>query len=237
MHDFRTFLLRLDPRLKIISAFALGILTWQANWAVLGFYLLFVAVLALFLSGYGAVSSKNLRYLAWLVLLWSGIKALWGLWAMQPVEQALFSSLILGQRLAVLVLLGLCLTALCSARQLGLAFDWFLRPVLGAAKSWQAALCLALMLHFLPLSLQTLQGVRQAIFLRCPEAGVYKRFKLLVKTSFRILAHKTWEQTLALSTRGLDQGSAWQEPILFRPMHWLLGLSLVLLAAVLAFSW
>lgn len=229
-------LLGLDPRLKIVLAFAWGLLTWQAAGVPLALYLLGAAVLAWILMGYGAVQGRNLLHLAVLVLAWSGVKALWGLWDAASTQQALFSSLVLGQRLAVLVLLGLALTAVCSSRQMGLALDWFLRPLL-RGKSWQAALALSLMLHFLPLVLQTLRGVQTALSLRCSDLGVYSRYKHLVLASFRILAQRTWEQTLALSARGLDSSSAWRQPLPWNPRHWALGLLMLMLAGWMALGW
>ncbi len=235
LDNWRYFLLNLDPRLKICCAFCAGVLTWQAQWGLLGVFLLTVMGLAWLLQGYGAINLKTLRYLALLVVIWTGIKALWGFWDTGPWQETAAASLLLGQRLAVLVLLGLVLTALCSCRQLGLAFDWFLRPMLGR-KSWQAALALALMLHFIPLCLQTLKGVQAAVYLRCGQSGLYVRYRLLVRATFRILAHKTWEQTLALYARGLDQEAAWREPLPFQPLQWALGFCLIFLATFWVFA-
>ncbi|MGM0425063.1 MAG: hypothetical protein ACQEQX_09105 [Thermodesulfobacteriota bacterium] len=229
-------LLGLDPRLKIILAFALGLLTWQAGWIPLGLYLLGTMALAWVLRGFGALQGRNLLHLAVLVLVWSGVKAMWGLLGAASMQQALLSSLFLGQRLVVLVLLGLCLTAVCSSRQMGLALDWFLRPLL-RGKSWQAALALSLMLHFLPLVLQTLRGVQTALSLRCSDLGVYSRYKHLVLASFRILAQRTWEQTLALSARGLDSSSAWRQPLPWDLKQWGLGLLVLMLAGWMALGW
>jgi biotin transport system permease protein len=229
-------LLDLDPRLKIILAFAWGLLTWQVAGAPLALYLLGAIVLAWILMGYGAVQGRNLLHLAVLVLVWSGVKALWGLWDAAAMQQSLFSSLVLGQRLAVLVLLGLCLTAVCSSRQMGLALDWFLRPLF-RGKSWQVALALALMLHFLPLCLQTLRGVQTALSLRCAHLSLYSRYKHLVLASFRILAQRTWEQTLALSARGLDSSSAWRRPLPWSPKQWGLGLLALMLAGWMVLGW
>ncbi|MFP4480225.1 MAG: energy-coupling factor transporter transmembrane component T [Desulfohalobiaceae bacterium] len=229
-------LLGLDPRLKIVMAFALGIFTWQAAWMPLGLYLLGTMLLAWLLTGYGAVQGKNLQHLAGLVFIWSTVKALWGLGEAVPVQQALFSSLILGQRLVVLILLGLCLTAVCSSRQMGLALEWFLRPLL-RGKSWQVALALTLMLHFLPLCLQTLRGVQTAQTLRCADQSAYSRYKHLVRATCRILAQRTWDQTLALAARGLDHSSAWRRPLPWNPGQWAAGLALLGLAGWMAWTW
>ncbi|MFP4672185.1 MAG: ABC transporter [Desulfohalobiaceae bacterium] len=235
-HELQRLLLNLDPRLKLLLAFGLGLLTWQAGWIALAVYLLGVLALAWCLFGYGALQGRNLLHLAALVLIWSTVKALWGIFDPGPWQQALSSSLLLGQRLGVLVLLGLCLTAVCSSRQMGLALDWLLRPFL-RGKSWQAALALALMLHFLPLCLQTLRGVQTALGARCPGLGAYARYKHLLRATCRILAQRTWEQTLALSARGLDEAAAWKRPLSWRPGEWGAGLALLLFAGWMAWVW
>lgn len=226
---------RADPRLKIALAMAWGLLAWQAGaWGLLGYFGI-LAVLCLLLMGLGEIRGRILLAGAALAALWSVLKTGLELLAgAAEVWPAAAQGMLLGGRLLFLVLLGLCLAGTTSPRSLGLGINSFLRPVAGR-RSWQGALGLALMLHFLPYALRTLRQAKLAVDLRKERLSWWTRYKLLAQTVLRVLGQKTWDQTMALAARGLDGPEAWDHPLAFRAWEWGLGLAFVCLAAAAAF--
>lgn len=222
-----------DPRLKALFALWTGIMVWQAGLPGVLAYVFGLYALARSLSGLTGVIGLRLRVLLLPIGFWMLLKGLVdsldreALWTDVVLETSL-----LGARLMALLLLGLILTWATSRSQLGLAVNWFLRPVLGRSRSWQGALAVSLMLHFIPLSLQTLRQVRQSILLRGYDLPFTSRIFVWVRTTLRVLSGKTWEQALALAARKLDHPGAWQGEIRFRPLEWSAGL----LAAGAVFS-
>jgi biotin transport system permease protein len=220
-----------DPRLKILFAVAWGLLAWQVGGFGLLCYFGLLAVLSLALLGLGEVRGRALVAGALLVATWTLVKTgvelaagAAGLW------QAAAEGMLLGGRLLFLVLLGLCLAAATSPRSLGLGLTSFLRPLAGK-RSWQGALSLALMLHFLPHALRTLRQARLAVILRRDRLSWWTGYKLLPQTVIRVLGQKTWEQTMALAARGLDGPEAWDHRLPFRIPEWTFGLSVLCLLA------
>jgi biotin transport system permease protein len=223
-----------DPRLKILLAVAWGVLAWQVGGRGLLCYLGLLAVLSLSLLGLGEVRGRALLAGALLVAVWTlaktGLELLSGTAGVWP---AAAEGMLLGGRLLFLVLLGLCLAAATSPRSLGLGINSFIRPLAGK-RSWQGALSLALMLHFLPYALRTLRQARLAVILRKDRLSWWSGYKLLPQTVMRVLGQKTWEQTVALAARGLDRPEAWDHRLPFRAPEWALGLAvLCLLTAAL----
>lgn len=215
----RERILEADPRLKILLVLVLGVLTWRAGWAGVACYLGMALLATAVTFARGVHGKRQLRALALFVLFWTGLKAGFELLDGAEWGEALGESALLGGRLLVLVLLGLTLSAAASMRQLGLAAGWFLRPLLGR-RSWQAALGLALMIHFLPLTLRTLQQVRTSIRLRSPQVGLPRRLGLLVQTTLRVLSRRTWDQTVALAVRGLEREGMWRMHRPIEPLPW-----------------
>jgi len=222
-----------DARIKIALSIVAGICVWKAGPVALGLFALSAAGVVWMAAGRGLIGKGQLKALIYLAGVWTAIKACLELYSRNP--QWLEQSLLLGGRLAVLVLVGVCLAALTSRVQVGLALSTLLRPVCGT-KSWQAALSLALMIHFIPLVLGTLQTVKRTLSLRGQDLSMRQRMHFFVTTVMRTLSRSTWDQTLALAVRGLEEEKAWQQS---RPMtlgEWasagVLGLSLVVLAAV-----
>jgi biotin transport system permease protein len=219
---WRERVIGLDPRLKILLVLGLGVLTWRAGGTGVACYLTFALLAAAATFARGVHGKRQLKMLALVVLSWTGLKAGFELLDGAAWGEAGAESLLLGGRLLVLVLLGLALTAATSTRQLGLAAGWFLRPVLGR-RSWRAALGLALMVHFLPLTLRTLQQVNTTIRLRGQQLALPHRLGLLVKTTLRALSRKTWDQTVALAVRGLDREEMWRMRRPLEPAEWSAG--------------
>ena len=217
-------LLAADPRIKIGLTFLLGLLTWRAGPAGVALYGLSLGVLLYFLGDIRAANQKVVRTFAFFVFIWMGIKLIFDLIGGAGLVPASLRAGELGLRLLVLLLLGLALALSTSPRGLGLALSWFLRPVLGK-KAWQAALALALMVHFLPLTWQTFDTVRTTISLRAPRLSWPRRVLLLAQAAMRALSQKTWNQTVAIAARGLDSPGAWTARFEIRPQEWAVGLS------------
>jgi biotin transport system permease protein len=166
------------------------------------------------------------------LLLWTGLK--FGLDLLDaPALLAARQASLLGLRLAVLLLLGLCLSLAGSSRQYGLALTWALRPALGA-RAWKAGLALALLLHYLALCAETYGAVCATVRLRRPSGPAWRRALLTLQALLRVLGQKTWEQAVALAARRLDSPEAWTARFAPRPRVWFASFGLLLLAGVLA---
>ena len=224
-----------DPRLKILLTICFGLLTWMATYWVVLCYLALILLLSFRLEKFWSVNRTALFSLGLLIVFWVSIKLLLGLLsAPGSLDQVLFPTLKMGTRLLTVLLLGLCLATSSSVRQIGLACNWFLRPCLGK-KSWQGALTLSLMLHFIPLTFKTLQQGKLALRFRNPRLFFLHRQLMLFKLCLRVLSNKTWTQAVALAARGLDQPNAWNEKLDFSPKQWILG-AFVLVLGLLTYS-
>ncbi|THB64264.1 MAG: ABC transporter [Desulfovibrio sp.] len=223
--------MRLDPRLKILLAVALGVLAWRAGPIGLAAFAFIVGVAAL---AVGALLPQGLRILrsgflfvaVWTLLVFLlGLRSPEGVWEAAP--EAAQAAVLSGARLCTMLLIGLSLALSASARQLGLALSWALRPVLGS-RAWQVALSMALMVHFLPLAWQTLAQVRSAMRLRRVGGPPWSRMALLAKAGLRVMGQRTWSQAVAVTSRGLDRPGAWQPCFDSSPLEWLAGLGVIL---------
>ena len=198
-----------DARIKIILALFWGVLIWQVELLGLLIYFLFFAILFYpweekFTEGY-----KILRVYLFFIPFWTALKLLSDLMENRENFQIL-PSLLFGLRLLELLSLALLLALSSSARELGMAFAWFFRPFF-KEKAWQVALALTLMIHFLPLSLYNMKKIKEAIERRCCHLSWHKKMLLLSQALIRSLSEKTWQQTIAIAARKLDQGEAWEE--------------------------
>jgi biotin transport system permease protein len=210
-----------DPLVKMAVALALGIFAWRAGPGGLACYVAGLALVALAAPGRGELRLVSLRTVAGLLACWVLLKTGFELWDGAPAAAALERAGILGLRLLVLILGGICLTAVTSTRQIGLAVDRLLRPVAGA-RSWRGALGLALMIHFLPLALRVLRQAGMSLRVRPVRRGVTSRLRLWVQTVLRALERTTWQQTLAIAARGLDDPGAWRQKssVTWRQILW-----------------
>ncbi len=221
----------IDPRLKILLAGCFGVATWHVGPYALGGYAFCLWLLCARADFFTRARWPMLRSYLWFVLFWALMKfaldclpATWPMYLPNRaiLRQAGLEAGLLAVRLCILIGLGLVLALTTSPRQLGLALSWFLRPVLGR-NSWKTALSLALMIHFLPLTQSTIAQVRQAIRLRNPQRSRWQRFLLLPQATLRILAQKTWTQTVAVAARRLDSPAAWVPHFPPQPMAWIMG--------------
>nr|WP_321257817.1 cobalt transporter [uncultured Pseudodesulfovibrio sp.] len=199
----------LDPRLKLVVALVLGPCLWKVHVLAVAVYIVFLFFLVWPLAAGQSVGFKMIRSLLVFVLFWVGIKmALDGVSGV-PVEFIVMDGFQLGARLVALLLLGLGLALSTSARSLGLAVSWALRPLIGQERAWRAALSLALMIHFLPICLETLAKVKEVASRRCLGSGLSVRMRVIPLALVRNLGQKTWNQTLAVACRRLDSADAW----------------------------
>lgn len=210
MQRLAAFVRALDPRLKMGIALVLGPSLWQispVSVALCGLFLLLI-VRALAMSQ--PLGSKMIRSLFTFIFIWVGIKVGVDLWSAQSVMMVFLDGGDLALRLASLLLLGLALSLSTSARALGLAVSWAIRPVVGRERAWRLALSLSLMVHFLPLCLSTINQVKETLSRRCPGCGIRQRMVVIAQAVIRNLGQKTWNQTLAVAGRGLENGAAWE---------------------------
>jgi biotin transport system permease protein len=175
------------------------------------------------------------RSLLSFVLLWVAVKA--GLDALGgvPSEYIAMDAAQLSVRLTALLLLGLTLALSTSARSLGLAVAWALRPVLGRERAWRVALSLSLMVHFLPACLASMSQVREVAARRCPEAGFFARMRIVPQAVIRNLGQKTWNQTLAVACRRLDGADAWASDFAWTGRDWIAASFLLPTVALMLF--
>ncbi len=220
-----------DPLIKTGVALCLGILVWRAGPAGLVFYLAALALVAFLASGRAELRLVSIRIVCSILLIWVLAKAGFEAWAGSAWPEAAAEAGILGLRLLVLITAGLCLTAVTSSHQIGVAISRIMRPVAGR-KSWQGALGLALMIHFLPLTLRLLRQVRLRLQLRSVPGGFPFKLRLWVQTVLRELHRKTYVQTLALTARGLDDPQKWtpRSPVPLNHLVWGAGICLALVA-------
>ncbi|MDD4951671.1 MAG: cobalt transporter [Desulfovibrionaceae bacterium] len=223
----------MDPRLKAGLALLYGALIWRCG--PLGLALLGLVILALGL-GMGGFVGEGLRLFkaaALFVIFWALVKLAVDLLSGIGPWPAAANALVLAARLSELLGLGLILALSTSARQLGLAAAWALRPFL-RDRAWQAALGLSLMVHFLPLALGLVSDLRRVVSLRCPDLSLAKKLIILPQAMIRNLGQKTWDQTLAVASRGLDQASAWRTAFSGLAGQWFFGAGLGLAGLALA---
>ncbi|WP_187170347.1 CbiQ family ECF transporter T component [Salidesulfovibrio onnuriiensis] len=208
MIDFKA-VQSLDPRLKIGAVLLLGAALWNTGWwglclcAVLLFFLFALA------GRFRAETGDLVRRFLLFVLFWMGLKIVLGVVRGEPLGGVLSGSLFFGFRLFLLLLTGLALAVTTSARQLGQSLSWVLRPFLGRDRAWKPALALALMTHFLPQCAEAFGTARTCLSMRFPHAPAYRKALLYPQMVLRFMGQKTWDRTLAVTVRGLDEASAW----------------------------
>ncbi|WP_430734960.1 hypothetical protein [Halodesulfovibrio aestuarii] len=203
-----------DPRLKIILVAVIGILTWHVPVYALCAYTTAILFIGVSNRVHITLGKRTVATYIYFVIAWAGIKfALDCTPLLQGItpdyQSALLAAGTLALRLSVLIGVGMLLAVTSSARQLGLALSWFLRPVLGK-RSWEPAVSLALMIHFIPLVQRTFAQVLQSMELRNPPRSKWQRLILVPQAVLRICAQKTWTQTVAVAARKLDSPEAWE---------------------------
>jgi biotin transport system permease protein len=216
-------LLALDARPKLAFALLVGMVLWQLPLLILFFLTLFGGASCRALGGFTRANRILWRMGFLFVLVWSGLKCGLDIWAGADLLAGLGAGAELGIRLATLLLLGFTLTLSTSPRRLGLGLAWYLRPVLGS-RAWKTALALSLMIHFLPLGLAAVGGLRQGLSMRWPDCPWPTRLRLIPLALLRVLSQTTWTQTLAVAARNLDKPEAWQPERAVRLGEWVVAL-------------
>lgn len=210
MRDLAQYIRSLDPRLKMAAALLLGPAIWLLPPLVLGLMVLLLFPIVLALAASQPLGSKMLRSIISFLVFWVILKsALDGLSGV-PLQMIALDSGILSLRLGCLILLGLSLALSTSARSLGLAISWAITPFVGRERGWKVALSLALVVHFLPQCLSTMNRVQETASRRCPDFGFFRRMTIIPQAVLRGLGQKTWNQTLAIAGRRLDDAEGWQ---------------------------
>lgn len=211
----------LDPRLKLLMALVLGPCLWKVHVFAVAACAIVLLLIFLPLTVSQPVGSRMVRSLFLFVLFWVGFKVTVDAVTGVPTEHIFLDAGQLATRLAALLLLGLALALSTSARALGLAVSWGLRPVAGKERAWRVALSLALMVHFLPICLSTMSQVRDVLGRRCPGAGFIKQARVIPQAVIRNLGQKTWSQTLAVASRRLENPEAWEPDFAWSGRDWL----------------
>lgn len=221
----------LDPRLKLAAALVLGPCLWKVHAASAALCALVFLILVPLLSVSRPMGARMVKSLFFFIFLWVAVKA--GVDAVTgvPPEHIITDAGQLAVRLAGLVLLGLVLALSTSARAIGLAVAWYIRPLAGRERAWRVALSLALMVHFLPLCLSAVIGVRDVCERRCPGMGGIMKARVILQAVIRNLGQKTWSQTLAVAGRGLEGPEAWEAD--FRWTAWDLAWACLLATGII----
>ncbi len=234
-NGFATLLLEVDPRVKVLLAMGLGVLIWNAGWLGLACFASGLLWLHWRLGLHDRARLRDAAMVAAFVGFWAVAAIALALWEGVAPEAAIVRGAALGLRLLLLLLLGLGLAAATPARDMGLALAWGLRPILGK-RAWQAALALALMLHFLPQGLSVLRQVRAGLTARSPQCALWVLPGVAAQATLRVMAQRAWTQTVGLAARGLDTEAAWRPDFEPRPQDWWAGAALMgmgVLAALL----
>ncbi|GAB6060611.1 energy-coupling factor transporter transmembrane component T family protein [Desulfonatronum parangueonense] len=231
--EWGRLLMELDPRPKLAFAVLTGLVLWRLPLPVLFMVALLGIASCLALGAFSRASRGLWRTATSFVLVWAGLKTGLDLVGGSEFLTSLGAGADLGLRLSTLMLLGFTLTFSASPRRLGAGLAWYLRPVLGK-RAWQVALSLALMIHFLPLSLAAAGGLNQGLSRRWPQCPWSSRIRLVPQAMLRVLSQATWTQTLAVAARNLDQPEAWRPERKVYAREWVVtlvpGLGLVVLS-------
>lgn len=234
MHWLASRVRGLDPRLKLGVCLALGPGMWLFEPGVVVVSASCLLLLLLALAAEQPLGRDMVRSMLLFVFFWTGIKI--GLDAISGMawQDVVMIGFVLALRLSALLMLGLSLALSTSARNLGLAVSWLLRPFVGRERAWRVALSLALMIHFLPLCLSTLAQVKAAFRSRCVDCSFSRRAVGIPLAVIRNLGQKTWNQTLAVAGRGLESAQAWEPDFSWSRRDSLWG---ACSCAVLAVAW
>lgn len=208
MIDFKT-IQELDPRLKIGAVLLFGAALWNTGWGGLCLCAVLLTFVFFAAGSSRAGTAVLVRRFLFFVFFWMALKAGLALLRGEAAVIALPDALFFGFRLLLLLLVGLALAMTTSARQIGKSLSWALRPILGPERAWKPALALALMIHFLPQCVEAIGTARSCLSMRMPHAPAYRRIVLYPQMVLRFMGQKTWDQTLAVTVRGLDQAGAW----------------------------
>ncbi|RWU03608.1 cobalt transporter [Pseudodesulfovibrio sp. S3] len=234
MRGIAAYVGSLDPRLKMAVALVLGPCLWKVHVAAAAASAFLLLLLAWPLSSTRPVGGKMVRSMLVFVFFWVGFKVVLDALAGVPVEHVANDAVQLSVRLIALLLLGLVLALSTSARALGLAVAWAMRPFVGSERAWRIALALALMVHFLPTCLETMSQVREVVGRRCPDVGFFSRMRMIPQAVIRCLGQKTWNQTLAVASRGLENAAAWESDFTWHGRDWVwAGISVVTISFML----
>lgn len=223
----------LDPRLKMAMALALGPSLWLLAPAPVAVCGVLLSCVVRALSASQPLGAKMVRSMMLFVILWVAVKAGFDSLSAIPPEQVAVDAGILALRLSALLLLGLGLALSTSAQALGMAVSWAIRPLLGGERAWKFALSLALMVHFLPLCLSTVNQVKETLSRRCPDCPLRRRLVIIPQAVLRNLGQKTWNQTLAVAGRGLERAAAWEPEFTWRRRDTVCSLLACCVAAIL----
>lgn len=216
-------LLGLDARPKILLVLLVGLSLWRLPFLALIVLFAASALLCFSLGGFVRAHLNMWRAGVAFVLVWTALKFFMDIVGAVNLSSALSASTTLGLRLATLLLLGLTLALSATPRRLGLGLTWFLRPLL-RERAWRTALALSLMIHFLPLTWAAAAGLLHNLSRRWPDCPWRERARLIPLALLRIMSQTTWNQTVAVAARSLDQPEAWRNDRAARPEEWAVAL-------------
>jgi hypothetical protein len=224
----RALLLRVDARALAGLVSCLGVLGWMLPWQgvpplLIPAGLIAFAASALLRDGRSALAAYGLFVLFW--TLSQGALALFE----RPGDAAgaVFSAVLLGARLCILLGFALALPLAVTPLTLGRVLAWYLawparfeafirrtaglspRPVT-AEIAWRASLALALMMAFVPRALRVMRALRASLALRAPELGFFQRMLHLGFSLLRTISVQTWDMALALAARDLFRPEPWR---------------------------
>lgn len=208
MIDVHT-LQRVDPRLSLGAVLLYGVALWNTGWwGLFLFYVIFSPV-AFAVMQQGKNVAGSIRRFLFFVLFWTVLKLIFDMIDDSTIATAATVALFWGLRLMALLLLGFVFARVTSARKIGQSVTWVIAPLVGRERASRFALALALMVHFIPQSVESVRQAQQAVRIRHPKASAYGRMVLVPQMMLRFMGRKTWTQAVAVTVRGLDAASAW----------------------------
>jgi len=217
-----------DLRLLILLCPALGVLAWHSPWP----WLCVPLALALWLLVCGLQAlpwlKKFLKVYLFFALFWLICSFFFqNLDKSSPWPDILVQTGLLALRFACLPGLALPLILAASPIRIGLACAWYacalsrvflvpagiIQPQFRNPEvnpGWKVGLAVALTISLIPRVYRDLSALQRSLNLRAPKLKAGKKARLICLGALRLFGEQTWEQSLALTSRQLDQPEVWR---------------------------
>ena len=224
----RACIARIDPRLLVALVSFGGVLAWVLpwQWGAVFFILACIVTLAA-ITTLPAVRAAFAAYGLFLLLWMVSQFCLYLFEYPGQVGPALAEASDLGRRLFTLLGLALAMplatTPLVIARTLNWYLTWLTKPEevicakvlrgkvqpMFAGSVWRAALALCLMMAFFPSSMRAVGALKKTLFLRAPHLPLHKKVVFMGLALLRVVSSRTWDMTLAITSRNMDRPGPW----------------------------
>lgn len=199
-----------DPRPLLLLTIVCGITIWWLSpfyLCIIFFCLLNYLYNLLFNQ---SIHKKPILHAIFFVCSWCIIKFIIDSLTV-PINyyELLTNTAILGLRLFVLILLGLCLISKTTPRHIALAAGWYLRPFF-KQHAWEVTLALSLMLHTIPRLLHTVSQIQTTTKHRLSLLSRLQHIQIIMSTTTRILIMSISKQSTVIIAKHLDSPEPWE---------------------------